>query len=84
MGNFSALVPPPPPNTWKMYYFVYYYNILLYFFLSFSVLAVLISFERPVYNFVEGDGSVYITVVKDGDSDQAITVRVAGGKTAAS
>ena len=41
---------------------------------------MLISFAEPQYTFAENDGSVSIVVVKSGDTDRPITVRVAGGK----
>jgi len=44
--------------------------------------AVLVSFEEPQYTFNENDGSVTIVVVKSGDTDTPITIRVAGGEGA--
>lgn len=43
--------------------------------------AVLVMFERPVYSFNESDGVVSIAVLRDGPSDQNITVRVQGGES---
>jgi len=37
-------------------------------------------FGEPSYMFNESDGTVTITVVKVGDTDQNVTVRVTGGK----
>ena len=41
--------------------------------------AILVMFDEPSYTFNEDDGTVSITVVKAGNSDEPFTIRVTGG-----